>query len=111
MFYDELKSICNREGTTITTVLNNLNMSTGSIGRWKNGVTPNMKTVQKIAEYLSVSPDELLGIEKKPPAKATVTDNDIKVALFGGDGEVTDEMWEEVKSFAEYVKHKKINDN
>ena len=33
-------------------------------------------------------------------------ERDLKVALFGGDGEVTDEMWEEVKNFAEFVKAK-----
>ena len=36
----------------------------------------------------------------------SVTEDDIKVALFGGSGEVTDEMWQEVKNFAEFVKNK-----
>lgn len=34
------------------------------------------------------------------------TDKDLKVALFGGDSDVTDEMWQEVKQFAEFVKQK-----
>ena len=33
--------------------------------------------------------------------------DEIKIALFGGDGDVTDEMWEEVKRFVEFVKSKK----
>ncbi len=36
-----------------------------------------------------------------------ISENEIKVALFGGDGEVTEEMWQEVKRFVEFVKHKK----
>lgn len=34
-------------------------------------------------------------------------DEDVaKIALFGGDGEVTDEMWEEVKGFVDYIKNR-----
>ena len=32
------------------------------------------------------------------------SDNDIKFALFGGDGEITDAMYDEVKRFAQMVK-------
>ena len=33
-----------------------------------------------------------------------------KVALFGGDKEVTDEMWDEVKNYVEYIKQKHSKD-
>ena len=33
-----------------------------------------------------------------------VSDDDIKFALFGGDGEITDAMYDEVKRFAQMVK-------
>lgn len=36
-----------------------------------------------------------------------ISENEIKVALFGGDGIVTDEMWQEVKNFVAFVKQKK----
>lgn|GEM_PF-6200146 len=36
----------------------------------------------------------------------TVTDDDIKFALFDGDKDITDEMYNEVKEFAKYVKSK-----
>ena len=46
----------------------------------------------------------------EPPSSAadhpTVTDDDIKFALFGGDAEITDAMYDEVKRFAEFVKHR-----
>ena len=35
------------------------------------------------------------------------SEDDIKAALFGGDNEVTDEMWDEVKKFVEFIKSKK----
>lgn len=64
--------------------------------------------IEIMAEKLNVSPAYLLGEtdnheqEKKKPA----SDAELKVALFGGDGEVTDEMWDEVVRFAEFVKSK-----
>ena len=36
---------------------------------------------------------------------------DVKVALFGGDVEVTPEMWEEVQEYVEYIKHKYKDNN
>ena len=44
---------------------------------------------------------------KKAPAgdgKRSVSDDDIKFALFGGDGEITDAMYERVKQFAAFIK-------
>ena len=68
-----------------------------------------IETVQKIADYLNVSVSTLLGEEEKnaPSERGSVTDEDIKFALFGGDGEITDEMYEEVKRFAAYLKEKR----
>jgi len=34
------------------------------------------------------------------------TDEDLKIALFGGDGEVTDEMWEEAQFAAQFIKER-----
>jgi transcriptional regulator with XRE-family HTH domain len=36
----------------------------------------------------------------------SVSDDDIKFALFGGDGEITDSMYEEVRRFAAFVKQR-----
>lgn len=35
------------------------------------------------------------------------TEHDIKIALFGGEDEVTDDMWQEVKNFVAFIKQKK----
>ena len=67
------------------------------------------ETLAKIAAYFGVSIEYLLtGVEtKKAPTdegERTVSDDDIKFALFGGDGEITDAMYDEVKRFAQMVK-------
>lgn len=71
-------------------------------------VTLKADRATAIASYLGISVEELLGAktEKAPTPKGerSVSDDDIKFALFGGDGEITDAMYEEVKQFAQMVK-------
>ena len=45
MFYDNLRAVCAEKGTTVTTVLKELHMSTGSTGKWKEGSIPKIDTV------------------------------------------------------------------
>lgn len=72
------------------------------MGRSRDISKPN---AQKLADTLSVTLDTLYGNEKKDTARA-VSDEDIKFALFGGDGEITDAMYQEVRRFAQYVKER-----
>ena len=61
------------------------------------------ETLLKLSEYFNVSIDYLLG---KSEDKNEVTDEDIKFALFEGADNITDEMYEEVKEFANFIKNK-----
>lgn len=59
------------------------------------------KSAEKLCAVLHVSLDELYG----KPSNVQVRDDDIKFALFGGDAdEITDEMFDEVKRFAQFVR-------
>lgn len=90
-----------------------LGMSRSFMTELRKGRAKSVKleTAQKIADYLGVNVSYLLGDEENGPSSGkgerTVTDADIKFALFGGDGEITDEMYEEVKRFAAYLKEKR----
>ena len=70
---------------------------------WKNGSNRSyFKHIGKIADFLNVSTDYLLGKEPKPSTSTSVPD--YTFALFHGDGEITDEMQNEVEAYAETVK-------
>ena len=56
--------------------------------------------------YTDLSKAERLLNSQSKKTPAAVSDEDIKVALFGGDTEVTDEMWHEVMNYAEFLKQK-----
>ena len=75
------------------------------MGRSKDISKPN---AQKLASALGITLDVVYGYEKTDtrPESRPVSDEDIKFALFGGDGEITDEMYEEVRRFAAYVKQR-----
>jgi transcriptional regulator with XRE-family HTH domain len=56
LFYEILKEICEKKKTTPSAVCVALGMSKSSATKWKNGSSPNVETVVKIAEHLGVSP-------------------------------------------------------
>ena len=108
VFYDLFCELCSLKGVSVTRATIEIGLSRTIGTKWKRtGATPNGETLNKIAEYFGVSTDYLLGQEaEKAPAisERPVSDDDIKFALFGGDGEITDAMYEEVKRFAQMVK-------
>lgn len=103
--YTAIEILCKRRNVTITEMCRESGASRGSLTDLKKGRTETLssETMRKIADYFGVSIDELLGREQE----RVVTDDDIKFALFGGDAGITDEMYQEVKAFAEFVKNRR----
>lgn len=68
MFYDTLKNVCSTNNTTVSGLVKELGLSTSKVTAWKNGSIPKADTVAKIADYLDVSVDYLLGRTDSPTA-------------------------------------------
>lgn len=108
--YKRIEDLCEGKGVTITKMCKESGASRASLTDLKKGRKQGLsaETLAKIATYFNVSVDSLLGVEtKKAPIHKdgrAVSDEDIKFALFGGDGEITDAMFDEVKRFAQMVK-------
>lgn len=114
--YKIIDELLNARGISGAKMSADLGMSRSFMTELRKGRAKSVKleTAQKIADYLGVSVSCLMGEETKnplPDGERTVTDADIKFALFGGDGEITDEMYEEVKRFAAYLKAKQQGEN
>lgn len=94
-------------GLSMKEVANIVGVAEATISRWETGDISNMKR-DKIALYakaLNLSPSEIMGLDDQPDhTTATPTKDDIKFALFNGSEGITDEMYDEVKAFAELVK-------
>ena len=110
-FFTKYELLCKSRNETATGVGLKLGVSRSSITKWRNGSLPNAETISAIAKYFSVSTDYLLdNTDIMNPPSNQAPEDIAKVALFGGDQEVTDEMWAEVKQFVEFVKQKHLKD-
>ena len=108
--YDRIETLCKKHNVSITTVCRQSGASRASLSDLKAGRKQSLsaETLSKLAGWFNVSVDYLLGNENTPTDAhgRTVSQEDIKFALFGGDGEITDEMFQEVCNFAAYVKRR-----
>ena len=60
MFYDRLRALCKERGTSLTAVLKELGLSTGSTGSWKKGQLPKGDILLKISQHLDTSIDYIV---------------------------------------------------
>lgn len=71
MFWDNLLTACDAYGVKVTPLLQELNISTGNIGRWKRGGDVKSDVLVKLSKKLEVSTDFLLTGQASQPAKSS----------------------------------------
>lgn len=76
MFYDQLISLCNRDGVKPTPLIRELGFSAGNIKRWENGATVNSDILIAVAEHFKVSIDYLLTGKEKNTSENKLTQNE-----------------------------------
>lgn len=54
MFFEQLKLICAMRGTTPTSVIRKIGLSSGNVTSWKNGSSPKKDILEKLAKELDV---------------------------------------------------------
>lgn len=66
-FFTNYNQLCKAAGKSANGVAKELGVASGSVTQWKRGSTPRPATIEMIAEYFGVTPEELLfGIKKEP---------------------------------------------
>ncbi|MBR2283305.1 MAG: helix-turn-helix transcriptional regulator [Ruminococcus sp.] len=101
-FWEKFYELCVSKNTKPNAVAKQLGFSSAVCTQWKKGLqNPSYDKLSKIAGYFGVSVGYLLGTESDD---ADQTDKDIKLALFGSYEDITDEMLEEVKDFAQFIR-------
>ena len=109
--YNRIYSLCRSKGISIGKMCAELGISRGNLTELKMERIKTLKAenLNKISGFFGVTVDCLLnGLEKTPAPEGErkPSDDDIKFALFGGSEEITDAMYNEVKSFAAYVENR-----
>lgn len=108
--YETISELCKQKGISGYKLCKEIGIQPSLLTDLKMGRQSSLsaKNMDKVAKYFDVSVGYLLGTEtEKAPTQESerqISDDDIKFALFGGDGEITDAMYEEVKRFAHMVK-------
>ena len=111
MFQIRLKELREKAGYSQQSFADAIGVKQSTVGNWEAGARePKLEVMQKLADFFDVSVDYLIGRDNTPKPrkdveqKKEISDEDIKFALFGGD--VTDEAYEDVKRFAQFIKEK-----
>ena len=107
VFFNRFKALCDERGVSVYRACTDIGLNRSAVAKWKDGGKPKGTTAAKLAEYFGVTTDYLLGqSDERNSVRREVSDEDIKFALFGGDGEITDEMYDEVRRFAQFIKQR-----
>ena len=112
MFYDRFKQLCDQKGVSCNKAALEIGLSNATPTKWKKtGATPVGETLDRIAAYFGVTTDYLLGKEnKKAPTEngeRSVSDDELKFALWGDCEDVSDEDLADVRRYAAFVRERK----
>ena len=85
-----------------------LNVAKSTVSMYEQGERmPSFEIMESLANIFDVSIDMLYGRETESSKNASQPSIDeLKLALFGGETEVTDEMWDSVVEYAAFLKSK-----
>ena len=104
---EKIKSLRKSMGLTQTELGDKVGVKKNAVSKWECGRVEDIptSTIKALATLFGVPTSYLIDDEKAPTVSGerSVSDDDIKFALFRGREEITDAMYEEVLNFAEYV--------
>ena len=94
-------------GLTQRQLADQIGVSNTSVSNWEKGLSrPDADLIQKLCAVLHLQPNDIYGTTQDTAGRRRVSDEDIKFSHFGGDGEITDAMFDEVKRFAAFLKQR-----
>lgn len=66
MFWENYSELCKQKNISPNKAAAEIGVSSGSVTAWKNGRLPRSAVLVRIAEYFSVSVEDLLSKKEKP---------------------------------------------
>ena len=108
-FGEKIRNARKALGLTQRQLAEQIGVSNTSISNWEKGLSrPDADLIQELCRALNLQPNDIYGTadDQAENRRRTVSDEDIKFALFGGDGDISDAMFDEVKRFAAFLKQR-----
>ena len=109
-FWERFYELCLENKTKPNPVAAQLGISTATVTRWKNGSYPSSKYLQKLANYLNVSTDYILGktnIKKEQTALGELPASEEMQKLLQETSTLSDEEARKVREYVELLKLKR----
>ena len=104
MFFDVYKKLCDEHNVTCSRAAMEMGINKGTVSVWKKKASsPQAAQLQKIAEYIGVTTDYLLSMDKKENP-AAVSNGEI-VAKECAD--LSDDEREDILKYIAYIKAKR----
>ena len=106
----KIKSLRKQAKLTQTELGEMLGVQKNAVSKWECGRVTDIPAgkIKAMAKIFDVPPSYLIDndLARVPTSccKEGISDEEVKFALFGGDQEITDEMYQEVLQFAAFVK-------
>ena len=106
--YDLIEELCIKKGVNVTTLCKDCAIPRSTLTDYKKGRIKSLSidTLCKIADYFGVSVGYLCG----SPLQAAY-EEELKTLLFGEGVIVTEQMWQEIKDYADFIKQKYNKNN
>ena len=106
--YLRIEALCKSHSMNVTELCKKCAIPRASLTDFKMGRNKSLSasTLQKIAEFFSVSVEYLMSGDAPRTDEAN-----LKIALFGGEDGITDEMLNEVLRYATYIKERENGNN
>lgn len=109
MFYERFVQLCRMKGVSTSKAAIEAGLSKSTVTKWKKDpeTKPSGNVIDKLCRYFGIGVSELLGYAQDGSEEILhPTQEELKFALFGGSGDITDEMYDEVLSFAAFVRQR-----
>lgn len=102
-FYERYCALCRSRGVSPSRAAVDAGLSKSAVSKWKRepDATPSGTVLNKLSTYFGIPAGDLLA--EKKPLSPDPGDEALKFALFGGREDITPEMFEEVRSFAQFI--------
>ena len=88
-----------------------LDVPQSTFSYWLNAKTyPRIDKIEKMANFFHIEKSDLIEERKSAGPRSDISDEDLKFALFeGAEVDITDEMFNEVKTYAAFVAQREKN--
>ncbi len=99
--YQIIEELCTKKGIKVGTMAQSAGVSRSILTDLKMNRTRQLsvENLDKIASFFNVSVDYLTG---KGRSDQAMRDSELKFALFGDNSDISDELFEDVKSYARF---------